>query len=104
MGGRGGVVGVGGALRAPRFAGRRGGVAAGIAVAVYPPLLANDIVVLSEPLSLALLLGMILLLVHDRAAWAGLACGLLVLTRPSAQLLVVVVAAWLVWRMGWQSA
>jgi 4-amino-4-deoxy-L-arabinose transferase-like glycosyltransferase len=92
------------ALLGAHIAGRRGGVAAGIAVAVYPPIIANDVVILSEPLSLALLLGMILLLVHDRPAWAGLVCGLLTLTRPSAQLLVVVLVAWLVWRAGWRSA
>jgi len=86
------------------IAGRRGGVAAGIAVGVYPPLLANDVVLLSEPLSLVLLLAIILLLVRNRPAWAGAACGFLVLTRPSAQLLVVVVAAWLVWRAGWRTA
>jgi hypothetical protein len=86
------------------IAGYRAGVAAGIAVGVYPPLLANDVVLLSEPLSLVLLLATILLLVRNRPAWAGAACGLLVLTRPSAQLLVVVVAAWLVWRGGWRAA
>jgi hypothetical protein len=92
------------ALLGAHIAGRLGGVAAGVAVAVYPPLLANDVVLLSEPLSLALLLLMILLLVRDRPGWAGLVCGLLVLTRPSAQLLVVVVAGWLVWRVGWRGA
>lgn len=92
------------AMLGGHIAGRRGGVAAGIAVGVYPPMLANDVVLLSEPLSLALLLAMILLLVRGRPAWAGAACGLLVLTRPSAQVLVVVVAAWLVWRAGWRSA
>ena len=92
------------AMLGAHIAGRRGGVAAGIAVGVYPPILANDVVLLSEPLSLVLLLAMILLLVRDRPSWAGLACGLLVLTRPSAQLLVVVVGAWLVWRVGWRSA
>jgi hypothetical protein len=92
------------ALLGAHIAGYRGGVAAGIAVAVYPPILANDVVILSEPLSLVLLLTMILLLVRDRPAWAGAACGLVVLTRPSAQLLVVVIAAWLVWRASWRSA
>jgi hypothetical protein len=42
--------------------------------------------------------------VRNRPAWAGAACGLLVLTRPSAQLLVVVIAAWLLWRAGWRAA
>jgi hypothetical protein len=92
------------AMLGAHIAGYRAGVAAGIAVGVYPPLLANDVVLLSEPLSLALLLAMILLLVRGRPAWAGAACGLLVLTRPSAQLLVVVVAVWLVWRAGWRAA
>ncbi|HKF89950.1 MAG TPA: hypothetical protein VKC52_00560 [Acidimicrobiia bacterium] len=92
------------AMLGGHIAGRRGGVAAGIAVGVYPPMIANDVVLLSEPLSLALLLAMILLLVRGRPAWAGATCGLLVLTRPSAQLLVVVVAAWLVWRAGWRAA
>jgi 4-amino-4-deoxy-L-arabinose transferase-like glycosyltransferase len=92
------------ALLGAQIAGHRGGVAAGIAVAVYPPLLANDVVILSEPLSLALLLAMILLLVRGRPAWAGLACGLLALTLPSAQLLLVGVAVWLVWRAGWRDA
>lgn len=92
------------AMLGAHIAGYRAGVAAGIAVGVYPPILANDVVLLSEPLSLALLLAMILLLVRGRPAWAGAACGLLVLTRPSAQLLVVVVAAWLVWRAGWRAA
>jgi hypothetical protein len=92
------------AMLGAHIAGYRAGVAAGIAVGVYPPLLANDVVLLSEPLSLALLLAMILLLVRSRPAWAGAACGLLVLTRPSAQLLVVVVGAWLVWRAGWRAA
>jgi hypothetical protein len=92
------------AMLGAQIAGYRAGVAAGIAVGVYPPILANDVVLLSEPLSLALVLAMILLLVRGRPAWAGAACGLLVLTRPSAQLLVVVVAAWLVWRAGWRAA
>ena len=92
------------AVLGAHIAGYRAGVAVGIAVGVYPPLLANDVVLLSEPLSLVLLLAMILLLVRNRPAWAGAACGFLVLTRPSAQLLVVVVAAWLVWRAGWRTA
>jgi 4-amino-4-deoxy-L-arabinose transferase-like glycosyltransferase len=92
------------AMLGAQIAGYRAGVAAGIAVGVYPPILANDVVLLSEPLSLALLLAMILLLVRNRPTWAGAACGLLVLTRPSAQLFVIVVAAWLIWRAGWRAA
>jgi hypothetical protein len=92
------------ALIAAHVAGRRGGILAGIAVAVYPPLLANDVVLLSEPLSLALTLLVVLLLMRDRPVWAGLTCGLLMLTRPSAQLLVVVLGAWVMWRFGWRAA
>jgi hypothetical protein len=92
------------AMLGAHIAGYRAGVAAGIVAGVYPPLLANDVVLLSEPLSLVLLLAMVLLLVRGRPAWAGAACGLLVLTRPSAQFLVIVVAAWLVWRSGWRAA
>ncbi len=44
-----------------------------------------------------------LLLQDGRAAWAGAASGLLVLTRPSAQVFVVVLAAWVLWRLGWRS-
>jgi hypothetical protein len=36
--------------------------------------------------------------------WAGVCCGLLVLTRPSAQLLIVLVAVWLVKTVGWRRA
>ena len=92
------------AMLGAQIAGYRAGVAAGIAVGVYPPILANDVVLLSEPLSLVLLLAMLLLLVRNRPTWAGAACGLLVLTRPSAQLLVIVLAAWLIWRVGWRAA
>ena len=59
------------AMLGAHIAGYRAGVAAGIAVGVYPPLLANDVVLLSEPLSLVLPLAMILLLVRNRPAWAG---------------------------------
>jgi hypothetical protein len=100
----GAVVVVLAAVLGAHIAGYRGGIAAGIAIGLYPPILANDVVLLSEPLGLALLLTMILVLVRGRPAWAGAVCGLLVLTRPSAQLLVVAVAGWLVWRAGWRSA
>lgn len=78
-------------------------VAAGV-VAVYPPLIANDVVLLTETLSLVLLLAALLALVRGRWAWCGVATGLLVLTRPSAQFLVVLFAAWAVWRLGWRRA
>lgn len=83
------------AMVAARIAGRAAGLVAGGLVAVYPPLLANDGVPLTEPLALALMLGVVLALMARRPATVGALCGLLVLTRPSAQLLVPVVATWL---------
>jgi len=76
----------------------------GLLVAVYPPLLANDTFLLTEPLSLLLLLGMLHVLDRGRWAWAGVLCGLLILSRPSAQFIVVVVAIWVLWRLGWKRA
>jgi len=91
-------------LLAERLAGPIAGIAAGAIAAIYPPLIANDVVLLTEPLSLALLLGMLLAFSH-RMWWlaAGL-CGLLVLARPSAQYLVLVVAVWALWQFGWRRA
>ena len=90
------------ALTAWRLAGRTAGVVTGIVTAVYPPLVFNDGPPLSEPLGLLLLLAVVLLLLDGRAAWAGAATGLLVLTRPSAQVFVVVLAGWVLWRLGWR--
>lgn len=89
---------------AARIAGRTAGlVAAGVA-AVYPPLLANDTLVLTEPLAFALLLGAILLV--DRHRWlpAGVLLGLLVLTRPNVYLVVLILAIWLWRRLGLHQA
>jgi hypothetical protein len=92
------------ALTARRLAGRTAGIATGIVAAFYPPLVFNDGPPLSEPLGLLLLLAIALLLLDGRAAWAGAAAGLLVLTRSSAQLFIVVLAAWVLWRLGWRRA
>ncbi|MCZ7536523.1 MAG: glycosyltransferase family 39 protein [Acidimicrobiia bacterium] len=81
-----------------RLAGPTSGFVAGGMVAVYPPLVANDTITLSEPLALLLILG-ILLKLHDRRWVAcGVLTGLLLLTRPNAYLVVVVVVAAL-WRL-----
>jgi hypothetical protein len=87
---------------AESIAGPRSGVVAACVVAVYPPLLANDTVTLTEPLALALLL--IALLAVDRRRWvlAGLACGLFVLTRPNGYLFVVLVAAFIATSLDWR--
>lgn len=82
------------AVLAARFAGRRGGLAAGALAACYPPLLANDGPPLTEPLALVVLLTMLLALLDSRWVVAGAFAGLLVLARPSAQLIVVVLAVW----------
>jgi 4-amino-4-deoxy-L-arabinose transferase-like glycosyltransferase len=89
---------------ARRLAGPKAALAAGLAVALYPPLIANDVVLLTEPLSLALLLGSILALLDHRWIPAGALMGLLVLTRPSAQFLVLLFAAWALWQIGWRRA
>ncbi len=91
-------------LLAWRLAGGRAGLVTGLLAAVYPPLVFNDGLPLSEPLGLLLLAAIVLLLLHQRAVWAGLAGGLLLLTRPSAQFFVVVLAGWVVWRLGWRRA
>ena len=92
------------ALMAWRLAGRRAAMVTGLLAAVYPPLVFNDGVPLSEPLGLLLLVVIALLLLDRRAAWAGAASGLLVLTRPSAQFFVVALVGWVLWRLGWRNA
>ncbi len=78
----------------------RAGFIAGLAVALYPPLLANDVTLLTEPLSLVLILGLLLALDARRVLLAGALCGLLVLARPSAQGIAVVVGLWVLWSFG----
>ena len=92
------------AIVAWRLAGRWAGVVAGGLAAVYPPLVFNDGPPLSEPLGLLLLLTTVLLLIERRAGWAGVASGLLLLSRASAQFFVVSLVAWVLWRFGWRRA
>jgi hypothetical protein len=95
-------------LLAFRLGGRTAGLVTAVVATLHPSLLAGDGVVLTEPLALLLLLATLLALDRDRYAPAGLLAGLLVLTRPSAQLFVPVIAAYLLlsaWRRsGWRSA
>jgi hypothetical protein len=73
-------------------------------LAVYPPLVVNDTVPLTETLSLTLLVLLADRVVARSWAWSGLLCGLLILTRPSAQGLALVLAVWF-WRsLGWPRA
>ncbi|MDQ3680201.1 MAG: hypothetical protein M3378_06595 [Actinomycetota bacterium] len=91
-------------LLAWRLAGGRAGVVTGLLAAVYPPLVFNDGLPLSEPLGLLLLAATVLLLVDRRTLWAGVSSGLLLLTRPSAQLFVIVLVMWVAWRLDWRRA
>jgi 4-amino-4-deoxy-L-arabinose transferase-like glycosyltransferase len=77
-------------------------LAAAVLVAVFPPLVANDTVPLTETLSLILLLLLVDAVVRSRPAWCGVWCGLLTLTRPSAQLLILLVVLFLVRAVGWR--
>lgn len=82
------------ALVAWHLAGRVAGIVTGLLVAVHPPLVFNDGPPLSEPLGLALLVATLLSLLQQRVALAGVATGLLALTRPSGQFFAVALAAW----------
>lgn len=81
-----------------RHVGARTALVAAVAVACYPPLVANDIVPLTETLSLCILVLLVDRICRASWVWAGCLCGLLILTRPSAQGLLVVVgiALWVV--------
>ena len=89
-------------MYAESIGGRRSGVVTACLVAVYPPLLANDTVTLTEPLALALLL--VALLAVDRRRWAlsGIACGLFILTRPNGYLFALLVVGFVAMTLGWR--
>jgi 4-amino-4-deoxy-L-arabinose transferase-like glycosyltransferase len=92
------------ALLGARVGGTRTALAAGMVAALAPSLLFNDGVTLSEPLSLLLMLGAMLLLLDGRDLGAAVATALLMLTRPSAQALVLVLAVWMLRSFGWRRA
>lgn len=98
------AVAVLGALIAHRISGPRAGLCAGVVLALYPPLIANDVTVLVESIAVLLLFGTVLLLVDGRTVLAGISLGLLMLDRASAQWFLVVIAGWVLWRFGWQHA
>lgn len=79
------------AVLAQRIGGPRAGLCAGLVVALYPPLLANDTITLTEPLALLLVLGIALLMDDAHWLWAAALAGALVLTRPNAYLVVALV-------------
>lgn len=100
----GALVAVLAAMLAARIGGRNAGWAAGLVVAIYPPLLANDTVSLTEPLALALMLAMLLFVDDERWVLAAVATGAMLLTRPNAYLVVVVLAALAFRAAGWKVA
>ncbi len=85
-----------------RRLGPRAGLVAGGALALVPNIVANDTYVLTEPLSLLLIVVLLDAMADERWLRAGVVTGVLVLTRPSAQFLVVVFAVWLLRRISWQ--
>lgn len=87
---------------AARVGGRRAGYCAAGVVALYPPLLANDTVTLTEPLALALILVAVLFVDDGNWVGAGLAGGLLLLTRPNVYLVILVLAIWAATSLGWR--
>ncbi len=102
------LLGLGAVLLTMQFgravATRSAGLLAGLVVAVYPPLLANDTVLLTESVSLVLMLALLLALHRRRVLGGAVLCGLLILARPSAQGVAIVVAAWVLWQVGWRRA
>jgi 4-amino-4-deoxy-L-arabinose transferase-like glycosyltransferase len=77
------------------------GVAAGLAMAVSPNLVANSTFTLSEPLGTILLVLLLDVVARRRWVWSGVLLGLLLLTRPSTQPLAVILLVWVVvacWR------
>jgi len=102
------LIGIGVVLLADRVASRlRGpaaGLVAGLLVAISPSLVANDVNVLAEPLGLLLLLAVWLHVDRGRWVLAASLTGAMVLTRPSAQLVAIVLVAWVAHRAGLRRA
>ena len=87
-----------------KHCGRVAAVTGATLVAVYPPLIANDTVTLTEGVSLLLLVLLLDAAVSDRWLLTALYGGLLTLARPSAQFLILVLAIWLFRSIGWRRA
>jgi 4-amino-4-deoxy-L-arabinose transferase-like glycosyltransferase len=100
----GSAVAVLGAVLANRVSGSCAGLCAGIVVALYPPLIANDVTLLIESIAVMLLFASVLFLADGRTVLAGISLGFLMLDRASAQWILVPIAAWVLWRMGWRHA
>ncbi len=87
-----------------KIGGSIAGLVAAVAVAIYPPLVVNDVSILAEGLSLLLIVLIITAIAEERWLLAGIETGLLVLTRHSAQLYALVVAILLLRWLGWKRA
>ena len=87
-----------------RFAGPVAATSAGLCAALYPPLIANDTIALTEPLGLLLLLAMLIALDRRQPVLTGVLLGLLLLTRPNAYAVVVVAVLFLCRYVGWRRA
>jgi hypothetical protein len=87
-----------------RMAGKRAGLLATCLVAVCPPLVVNDVTLLSDSLSLLLLPLALLALQSGRVFSAALLLGGVVVTRDSAQLLPVVLAVVVISQFGMRRA
>ena len=98
------AVAVAAALVARRVAGPSTAWFVGVTVSLYPPLLANDTVTLTEPLGLLLVLVLVLLVDSRRWICAAAICGALLLTRPNAYLVVVVLVVLAYRAVGWKTA
>jgi tetratricopeptide (TPR) repeat protein len=85
-----------------RMFGRRG-VLAGVALALYPPAVFLDVSLDKTALATALLCGMLAAFAGRRWFWAGVAAGLLGLTRENA-LVLGVVLLWAAGRRSWAVA
>lgn len=83
-----------------REAGSAAGFVSAVAVALSPSLMANDIVLLSEPVGLLILIGMAASASRGRWLPFGACAGLLILAKPSGQVIALTAAAWLAWRFG----
>lgn len=91
-------------IAAYRIAGERAAKVTVCTVMLYPPLLANDTITLTEPLALLLMLAALLLLDDGRYVWSGMSAGFLLLTRPNAYLVVIILGVWAMRRLGGRRA
>lgn len=86
------------------IAGEGAAVTAGILVGIYPPLLANNVALLTEPLGMVLLFAGLWALTRSNVWAAGAIGGLFALTWTSGQFFCVIIAGWAWVHLGWRNA